>query len=117
LLFVLGGVVMRLMPGWTSWSLLFLLIGVFLILGAVWAAGREVKRTRYYQMKWTYKDSLSSMAALIAVVPALIAKASFLNYTPYPVVSWPPFDLLLGILLMGYLVPVWLIEEPFGGAV
>ncbi len=111
LLLVLGGVVMRMLPAWAPRSLLFLIIGVFLILWALWKAGRDVERTRYYQIKWTHRDSLVTIAALIAAIPALLMKTAVLDYTPYPVVYWPPFDLLLGIALLGFAVPAWLIDK------
>jgi energy-coupling factor transport system permease protein len=114
---VLGGVVMRLLPTWASWSLLFLMLGVIFILGAMWQAGRDVKRTRYNQVKWTTKDSLVTVAALIAAVPALLMRAPFLDYNPYPVVSLPSFNLFLGMALLGFTVPVWLADKQKGDEV
>lgn len=111
LLFVLGGSVMRMLPAWAPWSLLFLMIGLVFISVAVWKAGRDVKRTRFYQMRWTYEDSFAAIAALFAVVPARLIKAPLWYYTPYPVVSWPQFDLVWGVTLLGLTVPVWLTEK------
>ena len=111
LIFILGGVVMRLLPAWAPRSLIFLVIGVVFIMWALWKAGSDVKRTRYYRVEWTQKDSLVSIFALIAVVSALLMKAPVLNYTPYPVVSWPPFNLVLGIAFLGFTAPVWLVEK------
>ena len=111
LLFVLGGVVMRLLPAWAPGSWLSLAFGVAFILWSMWKAGRDVKRTRYHLVKWTYKDSLASVAALIAAVPVLVMKTGVLDYTPYPAISWPPFDLVLGIALLGFVFPVGLAEK------
>lgn len=111
LVLVLGGVVMRLLPAWAPWSLLCLILGVFLILWATWKAGRDVQRTRYDRVMWTQRESLVTIAALIATIPALLMKASFLDYSPYPALSLPPFDLLLGAALLGFTLPAWLVQK------
>ena len=72
LVLVLGGVVMRMLPAWASWSVLCFVLGILLIVWAMWKAGRDVERTRYYQVLWTRRESLVSLAALIAAVPALL---------------------------------------------
>jgi energy-coupling factor transport system permease protein len=111
LLFILGGVVMRLIPAWAPWSVLCLAIGVIAIVWAMWKAGRGVKWTRYYQSRWTYRDSLVVITALLAAVPALVMKNTVLDYSPYPAVSWPSFDLISGITLLGFVSPVWLTDK------
>ncbi|MGC9468803.1 MAG: energy-coupling factor transporter transmembrane component T [Anaerolineae bacterium] len=101
---VLIGGVLRLVPRWASWSVLFLSAGILLVGLAVWRAGRDVKHTRYRHLVWSWLSTLSVAGAVVAVGLLLVWGASR-DYSPYPTIAWSPFDLRVGIGLLGFLIP------------
>ena len=104
---VLAGTVARLLPAWSSWSLLFIILGTVSVLWAMWKAGRAIHRTRYNPVMWAKIDSLAAVASLVALVPVLVLNSSAMDYSPYPLLSWPRFDLVTGLMLLGVVCPVW----------
>lgn len=80
------------------------------IIGAVWLAGRSVQHTTYRPRHWTRGDSLAlagcglTLGVMLLKLPG-VDRAS-LAYSPYPRVTWPRFDAVLGLGLLGLLAPV-----------
>lgn len=87
-----------------------LLAGVALVLAMLWLAGRAVRRTHYRRRPWTWADILVALASLVAlgvlVLPLPWETLSTLSYSPYPRLSWPPFDPRLASILLLLLAPL-----------
>ncbi len=105
---VLAGGVLRLIPGWTIGSPFLLFGGMGLMGSAIWYAGRSVRFTRYHRPQWTRFDTVTVVAAGAALVPLLLWPISR-DYNPYPLLSWPQFDVRIGATLLGLMVPVFLL--------
>jgi len=93
---------------WASpvWGWLLLLSGVLLLAYVLWRAGRQIKHTRYRHTPWSRSDVLIAVAALLAVIPMWLKGAAVRVYTPYPALSVPTFDILVGLALLGLVMPV-----------
>ena len=96
-------------PGWTGPALSVLAAGVCLVVGTVWLAGKDVPRTRYRSRRWRIRDTLVALGSgltLAAVqLPIPVIGRDTLYYSPYPRLSMPTFHPLMGLLLLGLLVP------------
>jgi energy-coupling factor transport system permease protein len=110
---------MGLLGGWLSWLFLpewrtaataGMALGGLLILGAIWLAGRHVERTHYREYRWTWRDTLVAAGCIVNLVVALLplplVDGTTFGYTPYPHLTVPAFDPLIGIALLGLLLPV-----------
>ena len=101
---VFVGSVLRLMPQWSPWSLPLLLLGTVLTGWAIWRAGSHVRHTRYRQPVWRVGDALVIVAGVAAVVSLLVWSRPA-EYTPYPLLTSPTFDVRVGVALLGFLAP------------
>jgi energy-coupling factor transport system permease protein len=105
--------------GWLIWiSPLHPGVGVGMLLfaagGFIWSllsVGRKTRRTTYKYQLWRAADFLIIAGAVVAfavfVLYPMAAQQNTVQYNPYPAVSLPDFDLLLGGSLFGLLVPVF----------
>ena len=88
---------------------LALFSGGLLLVGLLWFMGRTVRRSRYRRELWRRKDTLvaltSGLISLVLAATWLAARSAFIFY-PYPRFSWPPFDPLIGLLLLLLAAPV-----------
>jgi energy-coupling factor transport system permease protein len=104
---VLSGWLLRLVWGVEALGLGFMLTGAGLIVGALWTVGRRVSRTTYRPKPWTWRDGAVVLGAAVALaafaLPGLDRTA--LLYYPYPALSPPGFDLLIGLATLGLLGP------------
>ncbi len=95
--------------GWTGPALSVLAAGVCLVVGTVWLAGKDVPMTRYRSRRWRVRDTLVALGSgltLAAVqLPIPVIGRDTLYYSPYPHLSMPTFHPLMGLLLLGLLVP------------
>ena len=107
----LSGWVAALWLGWPGWLLLG--AGSALILAIIWRLGRDVVRTQYRPQRWSLADS---WLLLVAAAPLLIFALyrPDLGYNPYPRLSWPPFDLFVGLVLLLLVAPVLLASRSVG---
>jgi hypothetical protein len=73
----------------------------------LWSAGRHTPRTVYHQEHWRRQDWLVLIGSVLVLGAYLlpIPIASVLDYSPYPLLTLPPFDPFIGILTLGLLVP------------
>ncbi len=107
LLLVLGGWALAMWQGWLGWMAAAL--GVVLLLVLVWRLGKRHPATRYrarHLTRWDWLVMASAVIPLLFVwinVPGLGRDALF--YAPYPTVTLPPFDPLLGVALLGLAMP------------
>lgn len=91
-------------PGW-----LLMASGIGGVLGVVWAGGRGVEATRYRRQPWRLRDSLLVVASLAPVVlvalPNDVVAQESLSFSFLSGLQWPPFEPLLGFLLLLYALP------------
>jgi energy-coupling factor transport system permease protein len=115
LILLMGGWLLRLVWGYAALGLLGLMTGLALIVGAVWHIGRQVRRTHYRPQAWNGGDWLMVGGAVVATLafllplPALDRSSIF--FYPYPKLSWPGFQPLLGLALGGLLIPAMLMTR------
>jgi energy-coupling factor transport system permease protein len=107
---LLGGWLAHLLlTSWRTVALATIAAGGLLILGAVYLAGRSVRRTHYRPYQWTASDTLmtlgSALVLAVALAPVPLPGRATLAYSPYPQMSWPAFDPTVGLLLLGLLAP------------
>jgi hypothetical protein len=92
-----------------AWGLALIISGALLIIGGLWSLGRQSPRTTYHQQGWTWRDWLTLIIALgvivICVLPITGLDRQTLYYEPYPALALPPFSPLLGVAMLGLLVP------------
>ncbi len=110
LLALLGGWLMWLfLPSWRGEALGGMTVGTGLIAGVVWLAGRAVPRTAYRTHRWTAHDTLvvlgCGLTLAVALLPLPLTDRATLYYAPYPRLSLPAFDPLIGLGLLGLLTP------------
>ena len=114
-LFMLAGMVL-LAIGWLTqlgkatvngWVLISL--GGILILGGLWYQGRQSHRTSYHRPAWCWQDILTLMVTLsilaIFLLPIPGLNRESLYYDPYPKLTMPPFNPVLGLVMLGLLTP------------
>lgn len=97
-------------------------IGVILLAAggslALWglrrgSAGRLIRRSRYRPPPWQHRDLVLAGGSLVLVVGMLVVNAlnpGALRFYPYPRLTWPPFDPVIGALLLLLVLPVILSE-------
>jgi energy-coupling factor transport system permease protein len=105
---VIAGGALRLVPGWTTVSAFLLFAGMSMMGAAIWRAGRGVRFSRYHRPRWSGTDSVTVLAAGIALLPLLLWPASR-DYNAYPLLAWPEFDVRIGAALLGLVLPVLLL--------
>lgn len=84
--------------GWPGW--LLLVAAGFLLVGLLWQAGRRVPRTRYRPGRWQIQDSILVAVSGVVLLMLLLAAGSGWQYSPFPRLSLPAFDPLMGIALL-----------------
>lgn len=107
---LLAGEVLALMPAQQGLGRLMRLAAVGLIIGALWYAGRGIQRTRYRWVAWRRCDTGVLVLSLGVFVLAQ-ARQKVLAYNPYPTLSPPPFDPVLGWIMLGLLAPLFCLQQ------
>jgi energy-coupling factor transport system permease protein len=107
---LLGGWLLRLVWGLSAVGLSLMLLGVGLVVAALWWIGRRAPRTSYRPPTWSAQAGLTVAGALVAALGFGLAwpgldRASIFFY-PYPQLTWPGFQPLLGLVLAGLLAPL-----------
>ncbi len=82
--------------------------GAGLVLGALWWAGRGVRHTTYRPRRLEAADVAVMAAAGLALTT--VFQPARLAYSVYPSLALPPFDLLVGGLLLGLLGPALFVQ-------
>ena len=75
--------------------------------GVPGADGARIRRTAYRARSWRPVDMIVAAGALISallVVMAAVRDGALIWY-PYPILHWPPFDLIIGAALIPLLLP------------
>ncbi len=90
-------------------GLAMILAGTILILVGLWYLGRQSARTIYHRPGWGWQDWLTagvSMGVLaICILPILDPVNQTLYYDPYPTLALPTFSPLLGMAILGLVLP------------
>lgn len=91
-------------PGW-----LLMALGIVSVIGVMWAAGRGVQATHYRRRPWRRRDSLLVAASLAPVVflvlPVNLVAQESMSFNFLNGLKWPPFEPLVGFLLLLYALP------------
>jgi len=98
-------------PTWRWLAVVSLAVGGGVIAGVVIALGQEASSTVYRPRPWIMADTMG-MVGCVAVWGVVLLGRGALYYTPYPHLSWPSFHPLVGVGLLGLLMPAILV----GGA-
>jgi energy-coupling factor transport system permease protein len=105
LLTLLGGWLTFLFwPAWREAGIGLMVGGGALIVGMVWLAGRAVHHTVYRPRRWTVRDTLA-VAGCGLTLAIILTQREALYYSPYPRLTFPIFDPLVGLGLLGLLTP------------
>jgi hypothetical protein len=113
LAFVLVGWLLRFaVRGVADFGAGLMVIGSALVMSGLWWSGRAVPHSVYRPQTFNAYDALCLILSLAVAVLLLlplpipfVARES-LFYYPYPQLTPPTFDPLLGILMLGWLAPV-----------
>jgi energy-coupling factor transport system permease protein len=92
---------------WRGW--LWIGAGAILIVGALWSLGRHSHRTTYHRSPWSWMDwislGISGLLLALSLLPLPGWSHESLNYNPYPKLTMPPFEPVIGVAMMGLLIP------------
>ncbi len=113
ILLVTGWVIQ--LDGYGKSGLGVIIAGSLMVLSGLWLIGRQSPRTSYHRIPWSWKDLLTLLVALLVVavcfIPSGITDNLTLYYDPYPLLSVPPFSPVLGLVIMGLVLPGLLVYE------
>jgi energy-coupling factor transport system permease protein len=110
-LLVLGLLV--LLAGWLAYlfraawripAIIAMAAGAAIIGLVLWLTGRAVQHTVYRARGWTSGDTLTVLGCALTLMVALTQREA-LYYSPYPQLTLPSFNPLIGLALLGLLVP------------
>lgn len=111
LMTLLTGWLLRLVDKWAVLGGILMVSGAALVLGMLWVLGRQVPRTNYLRQAWTLRDWMVVLGTTIVLAAFLLPlqglDRSTLPYEPYPALSLPGFDPLIGVAILGLIVPVF----------
>lgn len=102
-----------LLAGWlaylfrASWripAVAVMIVGTLTIGLAMRLTARGVHHTVYRARGWTRDDTIATVGSGVTLAVALTQR-QLLYYSPYPQLRLPPFDPLMGLALLGLLVP------------
>lgn len=109
----LGGWLVAVWVSPAGWLLLS--SAVAFVLALAWRGNQRVQRTHYERRQWRRRDTLLLLAAALPLLGILVAPSP-LAYTPYPALSPPPFEPLVGVALAALALPAFAASgAPAGG--
>lgn len=91
-------------PSWQLPAVGAMLLGTSLIGSVVWLTGRQVSHTVYRRRRWSYGDTAALLGCALALTVAVTQREA-LYYSPYPRLTAPSFEPLVGLGLLGLVVP------------
>jgi energy-coupling factor transport system permease protein len=104
---VLSGALLSAMWGKQLWGLVLLLAGIVVLIWTLWWAGKRTQHTTYRRTSWSRWDTIVLAGVITALLGMWLPARSMLAYTPYPTLTLPPFEPLVGIVLLGFTLPVF----------
>jgi energy-coupling factor transport system permease protein len=92
---------------------LVLLVGAGLFVYGLWTAGQRTPRTTYHQERWNLRGWIIVLGTLVVLGAYLnpISGRAGLNYSPYPLLTFPPFDPLTGVMTLGLSAPAAILQK------
>jgi energy-coupling factor transport system permease protein len=90
--------------GWPGW--LVMGVGLAILLLLLWRIGRATTYTRYQPEQWTGRETVLVVLVLLPLVVMMLWGETAV-YTPYPALTFPAFNPLLGITLLAFLAPLF----------
>jgi energy-coupling factor transport system permease protein len=95
-------------------GLTLIVLGSLMIVGGLWYLGRLSARTAYHSPGWGWQDWLTVLVSVgvlaLCVLPIPGFSHATLYYDPYPVLTLPDFSPLLGMAILGLLLPGLLVH-------
>jgi energy-coupling factor transport system permease protein len=107
-LVLLGGFFSAYLQQQPAWGWALVGGGGLLVTASIVGLSRRTTRTRYRREIWRRQDTIVSavlVAAGVALLAVALTTSGAWNYTPYPTLTWPPFDPLLGIITLALAAP------------
>jgi energy-coupling factor transport system permease protein len=90
-------------------------IGIVCIVGGLWYISKQSPRSTYHRHGWLWKDWITliiiGFVLSVCLLPLPGLNRQTLFYEPYPMLTMPPFDLWIGLFMLGLLVPGILVLE------
>jgi energy-coupling factor transport system permease protein len=110
LLALMGGLfTVAAFPEQSGWGWVLAGVGAAGMMAILGLKGREVRRTRYRRLVWTWRDTsvvIASAVVLAVVVAAKLTMPEVLTYSPFPPNALlPPFHPLVGAALLLLALP------------
>lgn len=97
------------LAGGSELGLGLILTGAGIIILGVWNLSRKTAHTPYHQQRWGWKDWAGVMVSLtvlaICTLPIPGINREVLYYDPYPTLTLPPFNPILGMAMLGLIIP------------
>jgi energy-coupling factor transport system permease protein len=90
------------------WGLATLALGLAVVSLSLREMSRKVRRSRYHIQPWRRRDTILaviSVSLLIAIVVAKLIQPSLFTFYPYPRLTAPPFNPLVGIAIVALAAP------------
>lgn len=81
-----------------------MLLGAALIGAVIWLTGRSISHTVYRIRRWTHGDTATLLGCGLTLA-VTVTQREALYYTPYPHLTAPSFDPVIGLALLGLIAP------------
>lgn len=109
IIFILTGWLINLFVNNSVYTYGMIILGIAMILVVFWILGKRNSQTSYIVERWKIKDLMIILGAFLLVFlmlyPIPNIDNSTLLYEIYPRLSLPKFDLIIGIAIIGLLIP------------
>ena len=113
---LLVGWLLRLFENWNTLGSILLAIGVIFIIGPFWILSRRTPHSTYSHEQFRWHDGLIIAAAFLVIIllllPINLFSRASLEFEVYPQLTLPPFDPLIGIILLFLLAPIYAMSKP-----
>lgn len=114
--FVIIGGLLVFMSGWflqlknkNGYALGLSYAGLMVVLFWFWWISRKIPHSNYKREKWYTSDSIISIIEILIlgfyILPISFIDRQILLYNPYPRVTLPNFDMMIGVLSLAFLIP------------
>jgi energy-coupling factor transport system permease protein len=88
------------------YGIVLIALGALVLVLTLRRIGQQHPHTTYRRTPWIYRDWGVTGGAVAALGILLLLGKSTRAYMPYPTLTWPDFDPLVGVGLLGFLLPL-----------